>query len=215
MVENKEVVKHLLVKDFQIVRREKYLKFSSSNQGNFLELLQFLCYHHEQVRAVTLKNSYDNLKLISPKIQKDIVNVASVETTDAIISDMGDSLFSILVDESRDVSVKEQIFVMFRYVHKKRYVIECFIGIEHVANTTSLTLKISIDALFARHHLSISRLCGQGYDGASNMNAEFNGLKTLIMKESPCAFYVHCFAYQLQLALVSLAKNHSLVLSSP
>ena len=28
------------------------------------------------------------------------------------------------------------------------------------------------------------------------------------MKENRCAFYVHCFAYQLQLALVALAKNH-------
>ncbi|CAL2265244.1 unnamed protein product [Prunus armeniaca] len=86
--------------------------------------------------------------------------------------------------------------VMFRHVDNKRYVIERFMG---------------IDALFARHHFLISRLCGPGYDGASNMNGEFNGLKTLIMKDSPCAFYVHCFAHQLQLALVSLAKDHSII----
>ena len=37
---------------------------------------------------------------------------------------------------------------------------------------------------------------------------EFNRLKTLIMKENECAYYVHCFAHQLQLALVAVAKNH-------
>ncbi|XP_028118220.1 zinc finger MYM-type protein 1-like [Camellia sinensis] len=50
---------------------------------------------------------------------------------------------------------------------------------------------------------------GQGYDRASNMESEFNGLKTLILKENPCAYYVHCFAHQLQLALVAVSKNHN------
>ncbi|CAL8991356.1 unnamed protein product, partial [Prunus brigantina] len=138
----------------------------SSNQGNFLELLQFLVDHNEEVRDVALKNAPENLKVTSPKIQKDIVNAAAVETTDAIIRDMDDAFFSILVDESRDVSVKEQMVVILR---------------------------------------------GQGYDGASNMSGEFNGLKTLIMRENESAYYVHCFAHQLQLAIVGLAKKHSLI----
>ncbi|XP_022866592.1 uncharacterized protein LOC111386370 [Olea europaea var. sylvestris] len=54
----------------------------------------------------------------------------------------------------------------------------------------------------------MSRLRGLGYDGASNMQGKFNGLKTLILKESPCAFYIHCFAHQLQLALVAVAKKN-------
>ena len=71
-----------------------------------------------------------------------------------------------------------------------------------------LSLKTTIDGLFSKHGLSMSKLCGQGYDGASNMQEEFNGLKTLILKENECAFYVHCFSHQLQLALVIVAKNH-------
>ena len=80
---------------------------------------------------------------------------------------------------------------------KKGHVIECFIGIEHVPCTTTLSLKATIDGLFSRHGLSMSRLRGQGYDGVSNMQGEFNGLKTLILKENECAFYVHWFAHQL------------------
>ena len=38
-------------------------------------------------------------------------------------------------------------------------------------------------------------------------------LKTLILKENPSAFYVHCFAHQLQLALVAVAKKHLQVAS--
>ncbi|XP_004295983.1 PREDICTED: uncharacterized protein LOC101313497 [Fragaria vesca subsp. vesca] len=170
---------------------------NSSNQGNFLGLLQFLADHDEQVRVVTLHNAPENLKMTSLMIQKDIVNAAAVETINVIIADMDNALFSILVNEARDVS--------------KGCVIERFIGIEHVANTTAITLKEAIDALLCKHGLSTSSLRGQGFDGASNMSGELNGLKTLILKENPSAFYVHCFAHQLQLALVAVAKKYDIV----
>ena len=40
------------------------------------------------------------------------------------------------------------------------------------------------------------------------MRGEFNGLKTLILKENEYAYYVHFFSHQLQLALVAIAKNY-------
>lgn len=58
------------------------------------------------------------------------------------------------------------------------------------------------------HGLLLSRVRGQGYDGASNMRGAISGLRTLIQEESPSAYYVHCFAHRLQLALMSAAKNN-------
>jgi hypothetical protein len=58
------------------------------------------------------------------------------------------------------------------------------------------------------HNLSPSQICGQGYDGASNMQGQLNGLKTLVMEDSRSAHSIHCFAHQLQLTLVAVAKNH-------
>ena len=40
------------------------------------------------------------------------------------------------------------------------------------------------------------------------MQGDINRLKTLILKENKSAFYVHYFAHQLQLTLVTVAKNH-------
>jgi hypothetical protein len=40
------------------------------------------------------------------------------------------------------------------------------------------------------------------------MRGEFNGLKTLIMRENSSAYYVHCFAHQLQLVVVAVARKH-------
>ena len=86
-------------------------------------------------------------------------------------------------------------------------VLERLLGVEHVVDTTSASLKRSLDDLFVRHRLSMSRLRGQGYDGASNMRGELNGLKKLVLDENPHAFYVHCFAHQLQLVVVAVAKG--------
>ena len=41
------------------------------------------------------------------------------------------------------------------------------------------------------------------------MQGEFNGLKSLILQEKVAAFYVHCFAHQLQLVIVAVARNHN------
>ena len=181
---------------------------NSTNRGNFLELLQVLARNSKEIEKVVLENAPENQKLTSPDIQKDIVCCAATETRKAIINDIGDEYFAILVDESRDVSAKEQMAVVLRYVDKYGHVIERFLGILHVNDTSATTLKATIDSMFATHELSISKLRGQGYDGASNMRGQFNGLKALILNENKSAFYVHCFAHQLQLALIAVAKNH-------
>ncbi|KAK4581548.1 hypothetical protein RGQ29_024959 [Quercus rubra] len=169
----------------------------SSDKGNFLELVQFLGDHNESINEV-LQTAPKNCKLTHTEIQKDIVNAIASETSKAIIKDLDNGFFSILVDESCDISVKEQMSL----------VLQRFLGIVHVASTTALSLKCAIECLLCEHNLSLSNLRGQGYDGASNMQGDINGLKTLILKENKSAFYAHCFAHQLQLTLVAVAKNH-------
>ncbi|KAK9292862.1 hypothetical protein L1049_020843 [Liquidambar formosana] len=181
----------------------------SINRKNFLKLLTFLAKHNEEVDKVVLKSPPKNLKVIAHGIQKQIVRCAASATIDMILDDLGHDLFSVLVDESRDISTKEQMAVMSRFVNKKGCVVERFLCLVYVSNTTALSLKEAINSLFTRHNLSVSSLRGQDYDGASNMSGEFNGLKSLIMKENPCAFYVHCFAHQLQSALIAVTKYHN------
>ncbi|KAI0488666.1 hypothetical protein KFK09_028505 [Dendrobium nobile] len=181
---------------------------TSRNQGNFLQLLHFLAEHNNEINNVELKNAPDNLKLTAPEIQKDITRAISIAITDFIKKEIGENYFSLLVDEARDISSKEQMAIVVRFVNKKGMVVERFLGIIHVAETTARTLKKSIEELLSTYGLSISKLRGQGYDGASNMSGEFNGLKALFLNENNAAHYIHCFSHQLQLALVYVAKNH-------
>ena len=106
---------------------------------------------------------------------------------------------------------KEQMAVVLRYVGKCGSGIETLVGLTHVKETTSKYLKSTIDDLFAECKLSFEQVRGQGYDGASNVRGEFNGLQSLIMRKNPTTYYVHCFAHQLQLVVVAVIRKHKCI----
>ena len=61
--------------------------------------------------------------------------------------------------------------------------------------------------VLSRHNLNVFNIPGQGYDGAGNMRGEWNGLQALFLTDCPYAYYVHCFAHRLQLALVAASRE--------
>ena len=181
---------------------------NSHNKGNFLEVRDFLVEHDPVVGKAMGKHAAQNALMVAPQVQKDISEGFAHVIVQSILKEVHNNVFCLLVDESRDVSCKEQMAVALRYVDSSGDSKESFVGLVHVKETTSSYLKSSIDSLFAKYKLSYNQVRGQGYDGASNMRGEFNGLKSLIMRESSTAYYVHCFAHQLQLVVVAVVRKH-------
>ncbi|XP_065619032.1 uncharacterized protein LOC112022883 [Quercus suber] len=105
----------------------------SNDKGNFLEHVQFLGDHNESINEV-LQKALKNCKLTHPEIQKDIVNVIARETSKAIIKDLDNRSFSILVDVLCDISVKEQMTLVLHYVNKEEIIIEQFLGYDGASN---------------------------------------------------------------------------------
>ncbi|XP_026399040.1 zinc finger MYM-type protein 1-like [Papaver somniferum] len=157
---------------------------------------------------VILDNAQESAKYIFPAIQKEILNIFAVKVREKIRKDIGNVKFCILVDESKDNSGIEQMAAVVWYVDKEGNVKERIFDVQRVDNVCFLTLNNGIMNVLTRFDLQVQNLRGQGYDGANNAWGATNGLQALFLKECPYAYYVHCFAHRLQLALEKAAKNY-------
>ncbi|XP_058775476.1 uncharacterized protein LOC131649734 [Vicia villosa] len=179
----------------------------SKNRGNFLEMVKLLASYNDELAKVVLENAPYNSKYTSHSIQKEILHIMSSKAKSYIREEIGDSKFCIIVDESRDESLREQMAIILRFVDKNGCIQERFFELVHVKDTMAITLKNAICDVLSRHGLNVSDIRGQGYDGASNMRGEWNGLQALFLKDCPYAYYIHCFAHRLQLALVAASRE--------
>ncbi|CAL2227472.1 unnamed protein product [Prunus armeniaca] len=158
--------------------------YDSSNRGNFIELVKAFARMNVNIEKVVLQNAPLNAQYISNKIQKEILSIYSTKVRKRIRDEIGeDGKFCILVDEALDDSKKEQMAIVISDICK----------------------------VLGKHNLLVSNMRGQGYDGASNMRGEWSGLQALFLNDCPYAYYIHCFAHRLQLALNGAAKEVGLV----
>lgn len=89
---------------------------TSLNKGNFREILDWYKERNEQVKLAFDELCPKNAKMTSPTIQKELAECCAQEITKAIKQEMQGCLFSVLIDESRDISIKEQMAVIVRLV---------------------------------------------------------------------------------------------------
>ncbi|KAL7615699.1 hypothetical protein Lser_V15G01812 [Lactuca serriola] len=174
---------------------------------SILSYTKFLASYNKTVANVVLENAPQNAKSTSPDIQKEILCVLATNVQKEIRDEIRMSKFCLIVDESQDESKKEQMAIVVRFVDEDGNVKERFLDLVHVKDKTSLTLKNEILSYLSYHKLSVQDIRGQGYDGDSNMCGEWNGLKALLLKECSYAYYIPCFAHQMQLALVVSSKD--------
>ncbi|XP_023640340.1 uncharacterized protein LOC111831062 [Capsella rubella] len=96
--------------------------------------------------------------------------------------------------------VMKQMAVVFRFVDKSGIVKEIFMTITHVSEISATALKFSIDDLFAKYGLSIRKVRGQGFYGASNMKGHYLSNYARLRD-----LWVYAFYYDLQILVVFLA----------
>ncbi|KAL1332584.1 hypothetical protein AAHE18_11G038000 [Arachis hypogaea] len=180
---------------------------SSSNRGNFLKMLKFLGSYNERVKKNVLENAPKNVKYTSNEVRKEILHILATKVRNSIREKIGDAKFCIIVDETRDKSKKEQMSIVLRFVTLDNFVKERFFDLVHVTDTCAITLKKEVIYIISHYNLQVENIRGQAYDDASNMRDEWNGLQALFLKDSPQAYYVHCFAHRLQLALVAASRE--------
>ena len=116
--------------------------------------------------------------------------------------------YSIIADETTDVSHAEQLNLCIRWVDSKYVIYEEPIGLFRVPDTKAETLFTVIKDLLIRCSLSIDMCQGQAYDGAANMQGHHrSGVATRFLAINPAAVPVHCYTHSLNLCLQDIGRN--------
>lgn len=176
--------------------------------GKFRALLRFRANSGDENLKKHIIYSRKNATYVSPEIQNEIIQTCSNLITEEIVNKINSArCFSILADETMDVSATEQLSFCVRYVDKisdasQTLVIrEDFLGFIPIYDQSAEHLT---NAILQRCHelgLDMSKCVGQGYDGAANMAGHISGVQSRVRQQYPNVRYVHCASHRLNLAL--------------
>lgn len=114
--------------------------------------------------------------------------------------------FSLLADETKDCSKREQISIVLRYVDNAAVIHEHFLTYVEAAGLTADKLTEYITSVLGQFRLDPQCMVSQGYDGASVMSGQCSGVQKRIRELAPHAIYIHCYAHTLNLVLVDSVK---------
>ena len=138
---------------------------------NFQALLEFRIDSGDEKLAEHFRNAPRNATYRSKTIQNEIIETVSSYITSKIAAEMKESkLFAVLTDEAADVSNKEHLSLVLRYVDSSRTIREEFVGFRLCEGDLSgEAIKRIILETIAEMELSKDNCRGQSYDGAGNM----------------------------------------------
>ena len=182
----------------------------SLNRGNFVELLAFLAeFDPDLDRHLEKMNPRHTYQ--SPDSQNQMVRNLAGQIRDEILQRVKKAKFwSILADESTDVSSIEQVALLIRYVSLEggeAAVHEDLLGFTVAKDLTGTGLaKLFVDTM-KKYGLNWDLCVGQGYDGASAMRGKNGGVQAIISSSYPLALYYHCASHKFNLAVSKSIEN--------
>jgi len=190
-----------------LVRQGLAVRGHNDESGNLWQLLECRSADVKGLKSWISKKQYLSHDIIDEQIK-----IMAVCLLDKILAKIHKAqYFSIIGDETRDISGKEQFAVSIRYVEDDYTVNEDIIALVDVDETDSATLAAELNKTLRKNGLLISNCCGQAYDGASNMSGRLNGVAARIQAIEKKAHYVHCTAHCLNLCLQDCGRNCAVI----
>lgn len=182
-------------------------KINSNNKGVFLGVIE-LCKDLD----VSLRSHFENSKVFkgtSKTIQNDLLDCILLVARNQILLEIENAQFvSIIVDETTDISNMFQLVIVFRYEINGQPV-ERFWGFfnpdGHNAESLTSTILSEINPILKN---TPNKLIAQSYDGAAVMSGQKSGVNVRVKELYPYAYYIHCYAHQLNLIMTqSVSQN--------
>lgn len=181
----------------------KYLNDETVNSGNFQALLDFRIDAGDEILQQHFLTAPRNATYRSKTIQNELIESVAKWIRQNLVTELYEAkYFTVLADETTDISYTEQLSLVLRFVDAQQHIREEFMEFVEAPSTTGQAIAQLILQRIALLGLDSNLIRGQGYDGAGNMAGIQRGAAALIQQQYPLALYSHCSSHILNLCIV-------------
>ena len=147
-------------------------------------------------------------KNTSVDTQNEMLKTMALHMSRQIIKSLEQTPFiTLMVDETTDISNKEQAVFCLCWVDHEFEVHEEFIGLHAIDSTDASHIFAMTKAALTRLHIPMNKIRGQCYEGAAIMAGTRSGVAKLVLAEEARAIYTHCYGHGLNLACGDTIKK--------
>lgn len=207
---NREVVRSLiditffLAKNCIAFRGHRENSFYTGNRGNFLNLTKIIAKYSPPLATYIAKletMKKPEVNFTSKLRQNQLIHSISTTIKSFIMKEIKEAkFFSVSMDSTFDLSRKEQISFIIRYVAEDGNINERLVALKDSPSTTGLSMFNIFETICNELSLDwLNYLVGQSFDGAQNMKGEYKGLQSRINDKCPTATFIWCCAHRLNL----------------
>lgn len=127
------------------------------------------------------------------------------------LAEMSDILrknkFSLIIDETTDISTKKCLALVVRYFdNKERKVRDRFLAMLELSNFDAKSIHGTIVDFFDKNEIPLENLIGFASDNASVMTGSTGGVRTIFKKSNPYLFVMGCICHSLHLCSSAAVK---------
>ncbi|XP_008187885.1 zinc finger MYM-type protein 1-like [Acyrthosiphon pisum] len=214
---NKEIIRHLI--DITLFLSRHCLSFRGHKEnknedirGNFKDLVALLAKYSpalaSHITEVEIKDRKTH-NFLSWQRQNQLIQAISTKIRSSIQQELlSATYFSVSLDITFDISRKEQLSLVFRYINKG-IICERLVAVRETLLTTGQHLFTMFKNICEEIKLNWRQhLVGQSFDGAASMRGTYNnGLQAFIREQNSSAIYVWCYAHRFSLVVVDAVSS--------
>ena len=188
-----------------LARQGLALRGGDEAESNLIQLLRLRAEDNPQLnkwldRCAKKYTSHEN--------QNEMLEIMAHHTLRKILCKIQESpVCAIMVDETTDVSNKEQLTLVIRRVDERFDVYEEFLGMYNLVRTDAKSIVSAILDALLRFQVPVAKIRGQCYDGCSTMAGTRGGVAAKMQEIESRAVFTHCYGHALNLSVSDTIKQ--------
>jgi hypothetical protein len=119
---------------------------------------------------------------------------------------VNDQRYSIILDESTDVTVNKYLAVLIKYFNGT-VIVNDFLGLIEVERATAVDLYSSLSVFFLKINLPVKNMLALSTDGGTNLCGKNHSVYTLLKEVVPDWILIKCVCHSIHLGVSRQALN--------